>query len=703
MTPKQEPTNPFSPVAMSSARPSSITSASSQQSLANASSYSHMSDTTLGDTSSSSSSPRAATHAEASAAQEEPSSPNHSFELPTLSPPPASITSDTSISFRAQKGYAHATWARTFHSRPELLITPRTTAEVQKAVCLARKCRRRLVTVGSGHSPSDLTCTSSWMMKLDDLSSVLEVENYASDNVELEKDQDLSSNLARSEEDGLGGHPLAPSDTHPDPKQAPPRYAGRALVQAGISLENLNIEVKKHGLTLPNLGSIHIQSLAGAIATATHGSSMRHGIISSSVRGLRIVLASGEARWCSARKDQHPDLFRAALVSLGALGVITEIEIEMAPARNIEWESTLWDLDTALAQWHGKLWTEQEFVRCWWMPYTRRLVVWKADKTAKAVQKPASGSALGGWLGFHLYQSLLYLANWMPWMVKFVEKVIMGLEHGFTTGSRTTGVNEQRLALLMDCLYSQNVNEWAVPFSRGPEAIGRLDRWLRQADKDDERRIPISNKGLYAHSPIEVRVGNTGHTEREGSEVLSNRAGEVNDVQPRAFLDPTCEDEPTLYLNATLYRPYGAEAPWRHRYYQAFEWLMKDIGGRPHWAKNFETVTKKEFEQMYGDGLTSWRAVRRDVDPQNLFAGDWHRRLVLDNDADEEIGIGAQQLEKAMGLKRGGCEEEVVSWQKRWSGGTFWTGRQAVEPEASVWQQEEEALQTALTYSKVEL
>lgn len=50
---------------------------------------------------------------------------------------------------------------------------------------------------------------------------------------------------------------------------------------------------------------------------------------------------------------------------------------------------------------------------------------------------------------------------------------------------------------------------------------------------------------------------------------------------------------------------------------------MKELGGRPHWAKNFGTVTKEDFNDMY-PSLGDWLRVRNEVDPNGMFVGDWH-------------------------------------------------------------------------------
>ncbi|TLD27780.1 putative d-arabinono- -lactone oxidase protein [Venturia nashicola] len=504
---------------------------------------------------------------------------------------------DPTIPFRAVQGHTHHTWAKTFHSHPALYVQPHSLAEIQKLVHLARRCRQRLVVVGSGHCPNTITCTSSWMVNLDEYSEVLRVD----------KDKKIMT------------------------------------VQAGIRLGALNREAKKCGWTIPNLGSIDQQSIAGAIATGTHGSSLQHGILSQWVHSLRLVLANGEVVKCSAK--QNKDLFQAALVSLGALGIVVEVEYQMAPATNIEWLQTLQSMDTILDTWEKDLWTQAEFTRVWWLPYLHRAVVWRAQKSQKKHIAPKS-NWYGGAVGFHTYHILLWLSNYVPRILPAVEWFVFGMQYGFSAGTSITAVEEQRTGLLMNCLYSQFVNEWALPLSEGPGIICRLSAWLN--GRESESGIPFSSEGIWVHSPIEVRVSDT-----------SKHSG-----QARPFLDISYEDGPTLYLNATLYRAYDIDPPCKNRYYEAFEWLMRDVGAKPHWAKNFLTPQRSDFEEMYGDKLQSWRKVRSEVDPEGLFVGEWLRGNVLEAPAKAPLS----------------CEEIEVSrnaWGKEGGGGVEWLGKQA--------------------------
>ncbi|EEP82264.1 conserved hypothetical protein [Uncinocarpus reesii 1704] len=478
---------------------------------------------------------------------------------------------DPDVPFRATKAHLHHTWAKTFYSRPELYIQPESVAEIQKIVNLARRCRRRLVTVGSGHSPSDLTCTSSWIINLDNFRRIL---SFSSET-------------------------------------------GVVTVESGIRLWQLGDELEKCGLMLPNLGSIDSQSVAGVISTGTHGSSLRFGLLSDLVQSLSIVLANGQVVRCS--EASNSSLFRAALLSLGAIGIITEITIQAVPTFNIAWKQTLKTLPQVLDDWDSGLWTSSEYVRVWWLPYLKRAVLWRADKTELPLRKPPS-NFYGGRLGSAIYHNLLYLANYIPRLLPWVEWLVFGLQYGFKPGRYVPeAVEPGRTGLLMNCLYSQFVNEWAIPLEKGPEAITRLSAWLH--GDTETAKIPFSPKGVWVHCPIEVRVSDTSKSNT-----------------PRPYLDASNRSGPTLYLNATLYRPYLRDPPCTERYYEAFEWLMKELGGRPHWAKNFsEKLGPVDFQAMYGTDLDEWLRVRNEADPVGMFLGEWHRRAFLSAQQDDSI------------------------------------------------------------------
>ncbi|KAI0130206.1 D-arabinono-1,4-lactone oxidase [Xylariales sp. AK1849] len=512
----------------------------------------------------------------------------------------ATSASVSDIPFRIRTNHVHETWAKTFSSIPELYLQPESLEEIEHLVNVARQCRRRITTVGCGHSPSSITCTSSWLVNLDKYNKI------------LSSDKD----------------------------------SGVVTMQSGIRLWQLSEELDKLGLAMPNLGSINHQSIAGAISTGTHGSSLRHGLLSEDILSLRITLANGTTKKCSP--EENPELFRAALISLGALGIITEITFRAVPAYTLRWRQVIDEDVNMFARWPGDLWTHAHYVRVWWYPYTRRAVVWSASSTSEPLRDPKT-SYYGSALGYYVYHNLLYLGQFVPRILPWVEWFVFGMEYGFTNGTKTEAIQPSAKALLMNCLYSQFVNEWAIPLSKGPEALRRLSSWLNHLTPEDPEyvphNIPFSAEGLYVHAPVEVRVSDT-----------SNPSLVSVQKNTRPFLDITREDEPTLYLNATLYRPYHADPPCRQRYYEAFEWLMRDLGGKPHWAKNFETEGR-DLERMYGSSLQQWRKVREEADPEGMFVGPWHRRFVLGNGARLPME-----------------EVELTQGKKKWSGGIRYLG-----------------------------
>lgn len=309
-------------------------------------------------------------------------------------------SSHDGIPFRARSGHQHSTWARTFSSLPELYIQPESQSEVEKVIRLARLCRRRITTVGCGHSPSSITCTRSWLINLDNFKRVLSVQGT--------HQTFLSSRIRHSDKTT--------------------ESTGIMVVQSGIRLWQLTEAMRKHHLSFPVLGSINEQSIAGVISTGTRGSTLQHGLISEAIQALKITLANGTTVSCSA--DDKPDLFRGALLSLGALGIIIEVTLKAVPAFSLKWTQTIQSESSMISSWldDNRLWTECDFARVWWLPYLRRAVVWKADTVTRedlelgreAHFDPPEGY-YDGPLGFHIYQNLLWLSRPFPSITPWIE------------------------------------------------------------------------------------------------------------------------------------------------------------------------------------------------------------------------------------------------------------------------------------------
>ena len=123
-------------------------------------------------------------------------------------------------------------------------------------------------------------------------------------------------------------------------------------VEAGIRYGGLSSVLEDHGLALPNLASLPHVSVGGAIATGTHGSGARNQSLSAGVASLDLVRADGSI----SRLRRGDGDFDGAVVSLGALGLVTSVSVDVVPAfvlrqyvfEELPWSTVESDLDAIL-------------------------------------------------------------------------------------------------------------------------------------------------------------------------------------------------------------------------------------------------------------------------------------------------------------------------------------------------------------------
>ncbi|MBX5494677.1 MAG: FAD-binding protein [Bryobacteraceae bacterium] len=105
--------------------------------------------------------------------------------------------------------------------------------------------------------------------------------------------------------------------------------ARTVTVAGGITYGQLCPYLESKGFALHNLASLPHISVAGACSTATHGSGEKNGNLATAVSALEMITAQGEVVRLSRNADG--ELFRGAVVGLGALGVITKITLDIQP------------------------------------------------------------------------------------------------------------------------------------------------------------------------------------------------------------------------------------------------------------------------------------------------------------------------------------------------------------------------------------
>ena len=138
----------------------------------------------------------------------------------------------------------------------------------------------------------------------------------------------------------------------------------RGVVGPATTIGDFGEPLWAAGLALANQGDIVAQQIAGAVSTATHGSGLQLGCFSSSVRRVRLVTAAGDVVEVG---EDDPELLHAAQVSVGMLGVMTELELEVATAYRLRERIEHWSWDEA---WEGfdEVAREHRHYSFFWMP-----------------------------------------------------------------------------------------------------------------------------------------------------------------------------------------------------------------------------------------------------------------------------------------------------------------------------------------------
>jgi len=183
-------------------------------------------------------------------------------------------------------GEAGGTWAGTYTYRAERLHRPRSLPELQEIVATAPRVR----VLGSRHSFTDIA-----------------------DSAEL-----VSLEALRTTE-------ALPADVVVD------RDAGTVSFGAGMKYGELAEVLGDEGLALANLASLPHISVAGAVATATHGSGVGNGNLATAVAAMELVTSDGQLRRLARGDDDFP----GAVVNLGALGAVTRLTLDVQPAYEV--------------------------------------------------------------------------------------------------------------------------------------------------------------------------------------------------------------------------------------------------------------------------------------------------------------------------------------------------------------------------------
>lgn len=335
-----------------------------------------------------------------------------------------------------------------------------------------------------------------------------------------------------------------------------------ATIWAGTRLSSIGEPLAARGQAMQNMPDIDRQTLAGSISTSTHGTGITTGSLSSTVTGLRLITPQGDAIDCDARN--HPEIFKAAQVSLGGLGIVSRIRIQNRTPFKLKKQEYFLPFDEALEA-ADELRDNNRSFEMYYITHSGYANVIIQNETEEADTPPIEAAEDSNDAVF-LMQSIQNWTKGLPWLrQKILDTIISGIEPvTAVAASYKIFPSERRVRF--------NEMEYHIPMEDGLECLAEV----KQA---------IANERIDVFFPIEFRY-------IKGDDIwLSPFQGGAR-----------CSIAVHRYFEED-YKPY----------FSVIEPIFRKYGGRPHWGK-LHSLTSKDFELLYPN-WHDYLSVRAELDP----------------------------------------------------------------------------------------
>ncbi|MFI8933613.1 D-arabinono-1,4-lactone oxidase [Streptomyces sp. NPDC053474] len=425
-------------------------------------------------------------------------------------------------------------WAGTVSAHPAREATPASVDELVAAVRGARSDGLTVKPVGTGHSFTAAAATDGLLIRPDLLTGIRAID----------------------------------------------RAAGTVTVEAGTPLKRLNAALAREGLSLTNMGDIMEQTVSGAVSTGTHGTGRDSASIAAQITALELVTADGQVLTCS--RDEHPDVFAAARVGLGALGVISAITFSVEPLFFLQAREEPMSFDQVTGSF-DELATENEHFEFYWFPHTDNCTAKRNNRSLGPAAPPGAISAFveDELLSNGLFQVVNSLGRAVPATIPAIARI-----SSKALSART----------YTDIPYKVFTSPRRVRFVEMEYAVPRE----ALVDTLRELKTMIERSPLRVSFPVEVR------TAPADDITLSTASG-----------------RDSAYIAVHLYKG----TPFR-TYFSAAEQIFVAHEGRPHWGK-LHTRDAAYFAKAY-PRFGEFTALRDRLDPDRLFANAYLRRVLGD-------------------------------------------------------------------------
>lgn len=404
-------------------------------------------------------------------------------------------------------------WSGSVGATPARVEKPKTYAELAGLVQSAKKVR----VVGAGHSFMPLCETDGTLLSLSDLEG------------------DIAIDAA----------------------------ANRATAPAGCSLAKLTDILWQKGFSLINQGDVNPQALAGAIGTGTHGTGAKLGTLSTAARSFELMQADGSL--LRASPTENPDVFEAARLSLGLVGVATRIEIDVLPAYHLEERLEVYPLAEISERWDDLV-AGNRHVEFFVFPYADLAMLKILDpKPSEGPMKEQND------VDNEAFRKVCEINRMFPFTVGFLQKRLLPKE------LKRRRVGPAYKIFPSDRTVKFEEMEYELPRANGWPALREVIAWIRK------KHLPVA-------FPFEFRIV----------------------AQDDIWLSPFQGRE-----GASISMHQYYKMAWQDIFREA-ETIFRAHDGRPHWAKR-HTLTTTDVHQLYPDAAR-FCAVRDRLDPTAKFA-----------------------------------------------------------------------------------
>jgi FAD-linked oxidoreductase len=353
----------------------------------------------------------------------------------------------------------------------------------------------------------------------------------------------------------------------------------QATVLAGTKIKDLGETIFTHNLAQENLGDIDVQSIAGAISTGTHGSGITLGNIATQVIALSLITADGDIIECSA--TQNRDIFKAAQISLGVLGIISKLTLQLVPAFKLDYRWQKESLHYCLDNLDDYKADNRNF-EFFWIPHTDTVLAKFMNITDK---KPKRRNLFRKFNENVLENGVLWLLSAANRMRPSMSKTISRTMATLVSSGNDVQYSHRIFATARHVKFQEM--EYSIPADYFIPALKEI-------------QATIAGYDIQVHFPIECRFV---------------RADDI-------YLSPAYGRD-SAYIAVHMFKGMEYED-----FFAKMEEIFIKYEGRPHWGKMHHR-TAAELSSLY-PRWEDFQAARQQLDPDGFFLNDHLKQIFLE-------------------------------------------------------------------------